>query len=417
MMRTSLVIALLAAVGPAPARADETWYQAYDSALKAVEARQWTVAEAKLRTAIRDGPRPGRNVRAYGLRFIDYLPGYYLGIACFHQQKYREALEELQRVEASSLVSKRDPEFQQMSDLIEKASEKLAAKPGPAPSSASETVARASESQREAETLARYARDLLDQGQLEEARRALETARAKDAANPSLPGLADALARKEAERRTKAEQEAKLAEQQKGAEQQKRAELEKLLESGRQLLAAKRYREARDLFARAQASGAGDPRLGELAASVDLAEGLGELSALVAKGSWAAARQKALDLASRNRRDPELLRFQALIDKHLAEAGPAELERAGLRAFYSGKYETAAAIFDQLAAGPGRSARTLFRLACSNAALGFSKGQDGQDLLAKAREQFAAARRLDPRLAYDQTLISPRIRRLWEEAR
>lgn len=359
---------LTATLGPTPGLADETWYQAYDSALKAIAARQWVVAETKLKAAIRTGPRPGRNVRIYGVRFIDYLPGYYLGIACFNQQKYKEALEELQRVEASGLVSKRDPEFPQMTEMIEKASTQLAAKPSVAPPSpvAAETT-RPSESQKEAETLVRFARDLVDQGHVDEARKALEGARTKDPANPSLAALGEAIARQAAERKAKAEQDL----------------------TGQQ----------------------------QRAASVEFAEALGELSTLAAKGSWGPARQKAADLSSRNSRDPELMRLKALIDKHFAEAEPVELEKTALRAFYSGKYETAAETLEPLARGKGRTARTLFYLACSNAAMGFFKGKEGEALLARAREQFAEARRLDPRLVIDRSLISPRIARIFEEAR
>jgi tetratricopeptide (TPR) repeat protein len=414
MNRTMLALVLLALWAPVGGglHAAEPWYQSYESGIKAIESRRWALAETKLRAAIKEGPRPGRKVRAYGLRFVDYLPGYYLGMACFNQQKYKEALDELRLVEVSGLVARGDPEFERMTEMIEK-SASLVAKPEaglPRPTAAEPGPAR-SASQQEADTLIRYARDLLNHGDLDEAGKALESARAKDPDGAAVRDLSEALARMESAHRLAAQREAR------SGEEAKTAEGEMLVEGVNRLIAARDYDEARRLITRARAGGTGGPQLDELGARVDFAEGLAGLSGLVAKRRWTEARQKAATLASERPRDPELRRLQALIDTAAIGGTLDEPERAGLRAFYAGRYEMAAAIFGQIASGPSRSARALFYLGCSSAALGLLKGRDGKELLNQARQQFAEARRLDRRLAYDQRYISPRIARFFVEVR
>lgn len=387
----------LAAITTMPVvRAADPWYESYAAALKAISSRNWANAERKLKAAIRDGPAPGRGVRTYGVRFVDFQPGFYLGMAYFNQQRYAEALAELKRVQAANLIVKGDAEYQQMVDMIELASIRVAGKP--------------SDAQKEAETLIRFARDLIGQDSLDEARRAYESAKEKDPNNVGLSGLGDAIAKKEVERKAKTEEDTRKR------EVARKADLDSVLETGRQLLAAKRYREVRDAIGRGRSAGLNDPRLDDLMTSADFGEGIMELSGLVLRGEWNAARQKATALAARNATDPELQRLRGLIENQpLPEALPRplagghELEGTALRAFYSGRYQTAAEILSELAAGKGRSARVLFYLACSNSALGLLSGKDGEALLRKARQQWADAKRLDPTFAPDDRLISPRI--------
>ncbi len=125
MSTRALTVALLLWGGLAGA--DAPWYESYDAGVKAVQARQWPAAETRLRAALKDGPRPGRQIRAYGMRFVDYFPDYYLGLACYHQEKWREAADAFRRMEATGLFAKGDTEYQTMSELAEKASAHLSA--------------------------------------------------------------------------------------------------------------------------------------------------------------------------------------------------------------------------------------------------------------------------------------------------
>jgi hypothetical protein len=131
-MRRALVAGLALALGvAAPVHAAQPWYEAYGDGVKAVQARQWAQAESRLRAAIQDGPRPGRQIRAYGMRFVDYFPDYYLGIACFHQEKWREAADAFHRMEATGLFSAGDPELENMNALAQQANVRLAAAAAP----------------------------------------------------------------------------------------------------------------------------------------------------------------------------------------------------------------------------------------------------------------------------------------------
>lgn len=397
--RIAGVLLLAATVFSPTVRSADPWHESYAAALKAISSRNWATAEAKLKAAIKDGPAPGRGVKTYGVRFTDYVPGFYLGVVYFNQQRYPEALEELLKVQTTNLVKKGDTEYQQMLDMVELASMRVAAARKP------------NEGQKEAETLIRFARDLLAQDSLDQARNAYESAKQKDPSNSGLSALGDAIARKEAERKTRADEDVKKR------DTARKAELDGLVDTGKQLLAGRRYKELRDAVARGRVAGLNDPRLDELMASADFAEGLAELSGLLTRKEWDAARRRAGALAARKADDPELRRLQALIEKPAAVAdaaasrtgGAHELEGTALRAFYSGKYQAAADILGELAAGNGRSARVLFYLACSNSALGLLSGKNGEPLVSKARQQLAEAKKLDPTFAAEGRLISPRI--------
>jgi len=113
--------AALALLFAAAAGAAEVWYEAYDAALKAIAAQQWPVAEIRLKSAIKEGPRPGRRVRTYGMQFIDYVPGYQLGLVYSRQQRHAEALEELRKVAASGLYADADPEAKAIAQMIQAA--------------------------------------------------------------------------------------------------------------------------------------------------------------------------------------------------------------------------------------------------------------------------------------------------------
>lgn len=85
-------------------------------------------------------------------------------------------------------------------------------------------------------------------------------------------------------------------------------------------------------------------------------------------------------------------------------------ERAGIRAFYGGRYEAALAWLEPLAAAPRPSPRSLRYAAYSAAALGLLRGEPGAPLIERARALEAAASRLDPRPDPHARWISPQVR-------
>ncbi|HEX9082460.1 MAG TPA: hypothetical protein VF768_09275, partial [Holophagaceae bacterium] len=73
-------LALMAAAVPAAAQAWPTFYSAYEDGLSAQARGDHARAVLAFRRAIDLNPRPGRNVRTYGLNFMDvYAP--YLRLA------------------------------------------------------------------------------------------------------------------------------------------------------------------------------------------------------------------------------------------------------------------------------------------------------------------------------------------------
>jgi tetratricopeptide (TPR) repeat protein len=199
--RLAWALALLLAL-PGVLRAEDKWYELYQGALKSISSRKWSDAEKKLKAAMASGPTPGRQVRMYGVRFIDYLPEYHLGLVYFNQQRYADALEQFAKAQASGQVSKGDPEFASMTDMLELCRIRTAGKQP--------------DSQKGSEDLLRFARELMGRGSLEEARRALDAAAAKNPGGADVAAAREELVRLETEKRLrvaqeKAAEEARLA--------------------------------------------------------------------------------------------------------------------------------------------------------------------------------------------------------------
>jgi tetratricopeptide (TPR) repeat protein len=99
------------------AAADETWYEAYANAEKAMARQDWAAAEKELSIALQQHPRNGKNVRAYGSRFITYLPDYLLGVVYYNQGKLDRALQQFDRVEKSGILNPKDRQWAVLTEL------------------------------------------------------------------------------------------------------------------------------------------------------------------------------------------------------------------------------------------------------------------------------------------------------------
>jgi tetratricopeptide (TPR) repeat protein len=190
--RLAWVLALLLAL-PGVLRAEDKWYELYQSALKSISSRKWSDAEKKLKAAMASGPTPGRQVRMYGVRFIDYLPEYQLGLVHFNQQRYADALEQFAKAQSSGQVSKGDPEYASMVDMLELCRIRTAGKQP--------------DGQKGSEDLLRFARELMGRGSLEDARRALDAAAAKNPGGADVAAAREELVRLETEKRLRVAQE------------------------------------------------------------------------------------------------------------------------------------------------------------------------------------------------------------------
>ena len=399
-----LLLLGLALLAGWPAHADDKWYELYQSALKAIAGHKWGEAEKKLKGALETGPPSGRQVRMYGVRFIDYLPEYQLGIVYFNQQRYADALEQLAKVQASGLVTKADAEFPTLTDMSELCRIRTAGKPG--------------DGQKESETLVRYARDLMGRNSLDEARRALDSAAAKTPGSAEVAAARDELARLQTEARVRAEERNR-------AEAARRADDDRFLEAAEKAVESGRYAEARSLLAKISVAGVAEPRAKRVSAEADLLQGIADVTALVARGDLDGAEQQRQRLASAHPGDLRLTDLAARIELGRRPVSPPEPSRGGettntirereaFEAFYSGDYRSAATRFEALAATArsGRE-RNFAYAACSWAGAGLLDGSDdARKQLDRARALLAQAGSAGARLISRDRLISPGIVRV-----
>ena len=305
------------------------------------------------------GPAAGRNIKTYGVNLIDFVPGYYLGIVYFNQSKYREAIDELERVKSRGLFSSRDPEYGRMMEIIEKAQSALRPVTPTVPPS-SEPAAKTpepTEKQREAAMLARYSESLMQRGDLDGARTAIESARVLDPQNPDLLRLSSDLSRLGVERNARLEQD------EREMKTRKTTETPTTVDEGRRLLASGKLDEVWTLVENARSRGLSDPLLDALARDVGLARGLRDLDELIRASRWQQARQKLRQLEALNPSHPELVRLRTVVlERASAEAADSNL-REGVLAFYSGDYETSVEILGRLASVKKESADIVFLLA------------------------------------------------------
>jgi tetratricopeptide (TPR) repeat protein len=105
--------------------ANDLWYYSYESGMKAFHAGDLNKAEFKLSSALSAQPTQGKRIKAYGTKFIRYIPDYYLGVIYFRQGRYQEALERLQKAKNAKLVTGNEAEFEELLNYVQLAEEKL----------------------------------------------------------------------------------------------------------------------------------------------------------------------------------------------------------------------------------------------------------------------------------------------------
>ena len=106
----------------------DTWYNNYKNGTDAVKKKNWGEAVRYLRAALDDKNEPRLKSKTYGLRFVDYLPYYYLGKAYFGNGLYKEAQTALER-SANYGVVRRTQLYEPLNEMLADCKEKL--KPAP----------------------------------------------------------------------------------------------------------------------------------------------------------------------------------------------------------------------------------------------------------------------------------------------
>src|SRR3990172_2139105 len=68
------------------------WYKDYEEGVSQINKGNWTAAIPRLRAAIAENEEEGLNIKFYGMKFGDYFPHFYLGMAYFYTGDYPAAL-------------------------------------------------------------------------------------------------------------------------------------------------------------------------------------------------------------------------------------------------------------------------------------------------------------------------------------
>jgi len=185
----------------------EVWYKAYDDALNAIKKESWSDAEQDLKQALASEPSDNWSKRTTGTFTMRYIPNYWLGVVYFNQGRWREAVDQFQRVRDSGVIKEKASEYASMSSYLDQANAKLKpveVKPPPKtvelkpPPPIEETKPPPIETKPPVETpdlkaearpYIQRAQEMLTQRRLEEADQAIRSAEQKDPSNPELQKL------------------------------------------------------------------------------------------------------------------------------------------------------------------------------------------------------------------------------------
>lgn len=475
-MHAALVVFLLVLL---PTVAEAQWYRTYEEGVQAADKGDWSTVEAKMQAATneaaKDGVRPGRNVRTYGMRFVNFAPDYYLGLAYLNTKRPQDARAALQRVEQQKLFTSRDKEYAVLTKSLSEATVALNAgnNPGgggatPPTTKADPPVLAPTQTSSTGTTTAGGTNPAAGGGagvgaQIDAATTArAEFDRLLKSAQASYAGrnYQEALASARAARATGANSAAAdslIADV-------TRAMSRELLTNAETAMRANRLTDAANLATSARELGVEAARAEALLFEVDVMRLLQAAESQRSDGQLGAARASANEIKNRLAAKspeaavlaplyvPQAEKLLVLVDaesayvdavaradaaaaraaldrlrsidgknarlaayaRTLAELVNGDVQRLALRQFFAGNYQQVVTMLTPASAGADASPRVLFYLACSQAALALLQGrQDGEEVRA-ARELFARVRGQLGGLAPDRRLVSPKVLELLE---
>jgi tetratricopeptide (TPR) repeat protein len=104
------------------------WYKDYEAAMDLMEKGQNAPAIPKLQSAIRQKNEEGANIKFYGMKFGDYFPHFYLGMAYNSQGNFSGAVQEFETSEQQGSIQKKKQLFERLSTTKTLAKANLAVK-------------------------------------------------------------------------------------------------------------------------------------------------------------------------------------------------------------------------------------------------------------------------------------------------
>jgi tetratricopeptide (TPR) repeat protein len=379
-MRRRSLLAWLAFVSlvpaaPRPAGA-ETWYEAYAAGQKALAKGDLAAAEAKLKEAARQGPQPGRQVRAYGVRFITFLPQYDLAKLYARQERYLDALAQIQSLESAGALKPSDAEYRELAQLRELATTRLASASRPS------AVAAATPPP---PTLPPPPTPEPGQSVLQEtAPSAIPVRPASSSPTTTLPTTGPS-----------------------------RADSDRLLQDARTAAAVERWSDARRALDAARQTQLDAASVGRISRELEAAEWLAIARQHIATQDWQRADEALRRVARADPANESAKGLRAAVEAGLTQLSGSALERAALRSFYQGRYEQAEQLLRRVAT-VSPSARVHLYLGFSRVALALVSGATDGPLVETARADFDRARRLSPDVHVDRKYVSPRVLALLE---
>ncbi len=88
------------------ASAQQEWHEHYRNAQEALAASDWSRAEKDLHKALAQRQPSGLNVESSGLRFVDYLPHYWLGVVYFNLGAFDKAAQQFEQEKSQGVIPK-----------------------------------------------------------------------------------------------------------------------------------------------------------------------------------------------------------------------------------------------------------------------------------------------------------------------
>lgn len=122
----STIIIVLSILFARPVFAE--WYKDYESAMELMEKGQNAAAIPKLQAAIQQKNQEGANIKFYGMKFGDYFPHFYLGMAYNSQGNYAGAVQEFETSEQQGSIQKKKQLLDRLSTTKTLAKANLAVK-------------------------------------------------------------------------------------------------------------------------------------------------------------------------------------------------------------------------------------------------------------------------------------------------
>jgi hypothetical protein len=105
-----LAILVFHSIGSSPPSGGP-WYALYERALNAQDEKDWKSTTQLLREAIQAKPDPALKAKTYGLRFVNYVPYFYLGVAQYHLGNKAEALKQFAISEQHGVIKGAPEEY------------------------------------------------------------------------------------------------------------------------------------------------------------------------------------------------------------------------------------------------------------------------------------------------------------------